>query len=392
MSKKHHSVRRTVHSRGIVGRRLSDERGIAMVITLFVVVLVTILVLEYHFDAKIETDLAVNYARDVQAYYLALAGVNFARALLRQDGQQVDGPYDMWHRLSLVPVCISPQQMLALAEGDSSTAPFFGGLQEEGEMGLEDGQTEQGCVELRVIDEQGKLPVNALMPVQQDEGPDPTWLAIFEEFFVSRELEPGILDALVDWIDANDVPSGVGGAETSYYAGLETPYRAPNRPMRTPGELRLVRGMDAPMLRALSSEGLIPEEQREKMLDVDVSGNRYLTTFGSVDDAKVNINTANEYVLEALLLGVQGGSAGVGALVTEIIAMRQEEPFATVSDVSQLIPDSGVQSRLEEVADVKSVYFRVESVGRVDVVEKRAVVVFKRGGQDGLTPLYFKVE
>ena len=56
----------------------------ALVMTLFVVALVTVLVLEYHFDASVEIDLATNYASDVQAYHLALAGVRFAQALLQQ--------------------------------------------------------------------------------------------------------------------------------------------------------------------------------------------------------------------------------------------------------------------------------------------------------------------
>ena len=66
-------------------RYRGQEQGLALVLTLFVVALVTILVLEFHFDAAVEIDLAMNYANDVQAYHLALAGVRFAQALLGQD-------------------------------------------------------------------------------------------------------------------------------------------------------------------------------------------------------------------------------------------------------------------------------------------------------------------
>src|SRR5437899_12730025 len=86
-------------------RSLSNERGIALVITLFVVALVTVLVLEYHFDAAVELDLAANYANDVQAYHLALAGVRFAQALLQRDDPKADGPEDEWYNLGLVPAC-----------------------------------------------------------------------------------------------------------------------------------------------------------------------------------------------------------------------------------------------------------------------------------------------
>ena len=83
------TVRRLSRTRGFLhhtaGPEVRNERGIALVIVLFVVALVTVLVLEYHFDAAVELDLAANYASDVQAYYLALAGVRMAQALLQAD-------------------------------------------------------------------------------------------------------------------------------------------------------------------------------------------------------------------------------------------------------------------------------------------------------------------
>jgi hypothetical protein len=72
----------------------------ALVITLFVVALVTVLVLEYYFDASVELDMAANYASDAQAYSLALSGVNMAQALLLRDDREVDGPEDLCR-----PVC-----------------------------------------------------------------------------------------------------------------------------------------------------------------------------------------------------------------------------------------------------------------------------------------------
>jgi type II secretory pathway component PulK len=83
--------------------------------TLFVVALVTVLVLEYHFDASVEIDLAMNYANDVQAYHLALAGVRFAQALLQQAPKDTNGLEDTWYKFGLVPACFSPQQLLELA-------------------------------------------------------------------------------------------------------------------------------------------------------------------------------------------------------------------------------------------------------------------------------------
>src|SRR4030095_5352981 len=98
-------------------RYREQEQGVALVMTLFVVALVTVLVLEYHFDASVEIDLAMNYANDVQAYHLALAGVRFAQALLEQAPKDTNGPEDTWYKLGLFPACFSPQQLLELGTG-----------------------------------------------------------------------------------------------------------------------------------------------------------------------------------------------------------------------------------------------------------------------------------
>src|SRR5215468_9582130 len=91
----------TLRARGCLAltarRSLGNEQGLALVITLFVVALVAVLVLEYHFDASVELDLAANYANDVQAYHLALAGVRFAQAMLQRDNSKSDGPENDWY-------------------------------------------------------------------------------------------------------------------------------------------------------------------------------------------------------------------------------------------------------------------------------------------------------
>ena len=158
------------HRSGLVGglrlggrRYRGQEQGLALVMTLFVVALVTVLVLEYHFDAAVEIDLAMNYASDVQAYHLALAGVRFAQALLQQAPKDTNGPEDTWYKLGLVPACFSPQQLLELA-----TAGLGEGVPTEGrdtkrsvEQRLEGmSQGGAGCVSLRITDENRKLPVN----------------------------------------------------------------------------------------------------------------------------------------------------------------------------------------------------------------------------------------
>ena len=425
------------------------EQGLALVLTLFVVALVTVLVLEYHFDASVEIDLAMNYASDVQAYHLALAGVRFAQALLQQAPKDANGPEDTWYKLGLVPACFSPQQLLELA-----SAGLGDGLPTEGRntktalsQRLADPRVEDidqggaGCVSLRITDENSKLPINALRPPNGDENqpPDPKWVSIFQQFFASFKIDPEVVDALIDWLDAGDNPRGTGGAERSYYASLPIPYVPSNGPMRTPGEFRLVKGLDD----AETLAKLFPGATPETVADLDLGSNNYLTPFGAEQTQpdtqvggqtgtqagsqtgtqagrqtgsrtgtqagrqtanqgpKVNVNTASPEVLKALIVGVQDGAARSSAesIVEEIVARRQEKKLKNLSEVLRgaNLPD------LNRVADVKSTHFRIESVGVVGIVQKKIVAVLKRDAQQAnqanlanqasQTPmLYFKVE
>jgi general secretion pathway protein K len=66
--------------------------------------------------------------------------------------------------------------------------------------------------------------------------------------FPEQQLRPdeaaGLLEAIVDWTDADDSESGQGGAESNYYQGLAEPYMPANAPFKSLDELRLVRGFN----------------------------------------------------------------------------------------------------------------------------------------------------
>ena len=52
-----------------------------------------------------------------------------------------------------------------------------------------------------------------------------------------------ITEAVMDWIDSDNTPTGSGGAENNYYDAQEPPHRAANRLLVSITELRHVRGM-----------------------------------------------------------------------------------------------------------------------------------------------------
>jgi general secretion pathway protein K len=106
-------------------------------------------------------------------------------------------------------------------------------------------------------------------------------------------LDARIADAIADWTDPDDEPRPAG-AERTWYVGLAPPYVPRNAPVRSIGELALVRGLDR-----VAVERLRPY--------VGVAGER-----------AVNPNTATREVLSALT---------TAATAERILVVRERRPL-----------------------------------------------------------------
>jgi general secretion pathway protein K len=371
----------------------ADERGAALIITLFIVALVAILVLEYHFDATIEVELADNYASEVQAYQLAVSGINLARALLQQDDPAYDAPSELWALLTALTttLCMSPQQLLELARAQAPTQ----GSDTDNIVDIRRPERPQPemiaqlptCIRLSIVDEARKLPINALVDRNTD-AIDENWRQIFETFFTNFEINTDAASALIDWIDLS--PGHLeGGAEDDYYEALKNPYTTPDQPIQVPGELRLVRHFDCETLAKL-----FPGRECKDMANVDLGRNNYLTPYSDGPaTAKVNLNTATEEVLKAL---TQNPACVEEILEKRILDKSGSGPGQVISepikDIQQLT--TCAVPNFTKIAGVSSAYFRLESQGEVGGrIKKKIVAVVKRGEQQApMKVVYFKAE
>ena len=111
--------------------------------------------------------------------------------------------------------------------------------------------TAPGVYEQRygVIDEAGKLNINAMI------ANDPKGKALYDALMKLPNMTPEVADAIVDWVDADDIPGnpdtgggGTPGAESAYYQGLAAPYMAKNGPLNSLDELLLVKGVTPQLL------------------------------------------------------------------------------------------------------------------------------------------------
>ncbi|HUH93012.1 MAG TPA: type II secretion system minor pseudopilin GspK [Casimicrobiaceae bacterium] len=169
----------------------------------------------------------------------------------------------------------------------------------------------------------------------------------FARLLAEVGVPAAFLNALGDWVDADDRVSEDGGAEDSYYLAQSAPRLAANAPLRRPAELLAVRGADATLV------------------------SRLLPFVDAIDaPTAINVNTAP---LEVLMAAVDGLDA---TRASALVASRAQAPFATVADFRNRLPAA---ARVDEtILTVKSDWFIVSIEARQGDTVARARALLKR--------------
>ena len=312
--------------------RRPDERGVALLLALLVLALLVSLILEFDTDARREYRDAAAFRDNFKATVLTRAATQAARAVLQQDylrdkqtGQFYDALTDLW---------AFPIQKYAIGDG---------------------------LLTAQIDDERGKLNLNDLA-AGGDVNARKVKILRVKRLFELLQINPDVVDAIVDWVDSDDVPEAAG-AETLYYQSLRPAYRAANAPFQTVRELRLVKGVTPEIL--------------EKLL-------RYVTVYPQQGESKININTADSLVIQALDPGI------TQSMAAEII---QGRPFKNVIDLDNIASakETFARLRLPPVYDVKSSLFSARLSLTVNETTKTGAVVLQRDEATGNSTIqYFR--
>lgn len=145
---------------------------------------------------------------------------------------------------------------------------------------------DQGLLTGEIIDLHGRFNINHLA-IQQRQPHIEQFKRLIDCLGIDPFTGEQLINAIADWVDADDQQSFPGGAEELDYLGLESPYRIPNRPVLTVSELAAVRGMTREIYQTL--------RPHIAALPVD-SG-----------PVPINPNTATEPVLCSMALGGKPG-------------------------------------------------------------------------------------
>ncbi|MFQ5900517.1 MAG: general secretion pathway protein GspK [Thermodesulfobacteriota bacterium] len=310
---------------------LSNDKGVALMMVLWVMTLLFIIVMEFAYAMRMELWSAGNFKDDTEAYYLALAGINLAlaEALVDYDFNYLDK---------------EGRLVFAIKEGGEINAPSV-----KREMALG-----RGHLSYTIIDENGKLNINTVKAKDMI-------IRLIKATGVEMAERDIIADSILDWRDKNHA-FHLNGAEDDYYLSLPEPYEAKDGNLDTVEELLLVKGV-TPLI-FYGKDDLPPEFPYDKEEGSYTGIGRHITVTG---DGTVNINTASEEVLEAAF-GVM--------IAQEILLRRQTEGFFDRPQYKGVVVSKTFT--LEATGEVNGIEYRVKAI--VDRTQKRPRITYWKEG------------
>jgi general secretion pathway protein K len=270
------------------GGLFADQAGgVALVLVIWVIVVLIAIVGEFAYSMRTEINISRNFKEEEEAYQLALAGIEEAKAEL----------------LTIA----NPSKMYMNEDGILVFDPEKEGVPErKNDLG-------KGVIQYTITNEEGKLNLNTATPEQLR--------SIFLNSGVDTEDVDVIVDSIMDWRDTDDLHM-LNGAEDDYYESLNRPYSAKDGPFDSADELLLVKGMKPDIY--------FGSEKKDDKNGYEGIG-KYFTVYGS---GRINIRTAPLSVLEAVMgpdmarniiaqreAGAVAGPTAGGAVVSEFFSI-----------------------------------------------------------------------
>ena len=287
-----------------------QPRGIALIMALVAITVLTILAAGFAISMKVETKLAQNADSEAQLYWAGIGGVQRACWFLAQEN---------------CPAHMLNQKWAGGTGGSCDTnGPLAGSSLNNYPVG--DGIIKK-C---DIIDLERFANINTANAMQIQQaltlmGVDANDISV-------------VSDSILDWIDTDDLPR-VAGAESDYYQGLAVPYYAKNAPIDDLSELLLVKGVTREMYYGPNSPNHAPGMFYHKLGFGAAPGQTpdYLfgltNVFTPYSNGKININTASTNVLQ-MIPGVDANMAL--AIVTRRASSDNVDDMELFQNIGQL--------------------------------------------------------
>lgn len=298
--------------RGRPFRRGARERGVAIVLVLGALTILTVMLTDFQDETSAELGSALSARDSLKAEYAARSAIQLSRLLIASEPtiRKALAPLLMLMGggAPQIPVWAFADQVLGAFNDKDGQAKFSMLASVSLEKGKKLGMEGAGF-DIDILDEDSKINLNSasrdsltqmrvasqilgLISARQ-----------YDPMFTNRDGDgqysdrPTVCGAILDWVDFNqdlatcDVRGALGpssGVEDSFYQLLDPPYFRKNAPFDSIEELHMVRGITDDFW----STFIDPDPNDPKKRNVTVWG-----------QGKINVNTANPETILALVCG-----------------------------------------------------------------------------------------
>ena len=302
----------------MMSRLAQRQGGVALISVLLIVVIATVLGVAMTREQNYAITRARLFLEQTRVHQYALGGEELARQILHADFDK---------------------------------SPLKDALDEDWAQQDLQFEFEDGAVELRIEDLQGRFNLNSL--VERAGGNNMARMR-FTNLLNQQGIDLAISDRLIDWLDGNQAV-GTLGAEDYDYLGLEKPYRTSGQALADASELRVWLNMDpASLARLMPLVTALPDP-------------------GST----LNVNTAKPAVLQALVADLTPEA------VDSLALSRQDNGgYDTVQSFMQDESLAGYRVPLEGIG-VASSFFQVSIRARYQARFGYLTSIIQRDVGDG---------
>jgi general secretion pathway protein K len=434
-------------------RRDRRTRGVALIITVISITLLTVVATEFAYNTRVDLQLAANQRDEVRAYYMARSGVALGRLLLRFQKQvdqvQVPNLGNLLGQLTggTAPGAQAPGgslniQLWKLARVDCHMLKGLvksdtGGKGEEEaapakdpNFSIEDGEPAEfsagpikrsfggfeGCFLATISDEEEKLNVHRLAGLATEALPTVArMLDMFGdkrfEFLFNREdanrvrvTPPEVVIALRDWVDEDEVesairltdpvnPIGAGFAdEGRHYDRFDPRYEPKNARFDSLDELYRVHGVTDQFMAAFRDRLTVyPDVNRRPNINTDDPLMMYMAILSVADPTKPDPRLQDPIFIQELITRIRTARmfSFLGMSVGDFVGVVQSVGVPINPQVNPQVNQNAANNN-RFVGD-KSQTFTIKSVGEAGTVQKTITTVVKLDDQLGKL-LYWREE
>ncbi len=317
--------------------KVRNEKGIAMLVALSAVIIMTMLAVEVGYNTSVELAIGVSQLDRLKAYYLAKSGVNLSllriklfRTAAQKLGSSLGKNASMLDLIWNVPFMWPPQALGDMGAVDKAA------LKKTIAESYIDGtilcviEAEGSRIDITDLISPSKslqtATNNELVQVIQNRlDDDDTWARENRRNIKPQEL----VNNITDWMSAT-TNSLNGGDKNS---GYSPPIKTPNRPIKTLEELHMIKGMTDEIYKLLADR---------------------VTLYGAKG---INVNTAPKEVLRSIDIQI---SDKIADAIAERRSDLDKGLFQSTDDLNTFLQTQGVNMQTFNKTPVTPLYFEPE--------------------------------